>query len=314
MDLLKVFAVKDIKGTNYFKDRLLDIKINNDGFKKISNIISNQFFNFRKFDEEIDFSKECSFSLEKKQVFFVCNEEYLNNISDLFDNNINFNPFKIELMQENMIKSFAYLVEEDNNKYILFQQFRKNHLYKNKNIPIITKLIENTIGISGEEYTTFEQPLIIFPDFIVGYYDLQSKKLYFRYSQSITSTVDVSIYYKEATSKEIENDFLGGNSLFVADDYQFVIDNTTINDKKKIFAIISNLENIKKIGVDLIIAEAEKVGIYMSLDEQNKIIIPENKKELQKYLKFFNADLYHNPLFDKIFESNSKKEVKYSKK
>jgi hypothetical protein len=54
---------------------------------------------------------------------------------------------------------------------------------------------------------------------------------------------------------------------------------------------------IQKIGKDL--------GIIINIKD-NKIIVPDNKKELNTLLRFLAEDIYNGPLTQKIYKTNSK--------
>ena len=117
--------------------------------------------------------------------------------------------------------------------------------------------------------------------------------------------------FKEAKEEEIRDLFLSKDGMFIANDYNNIIINTTEYEKRKISAIISNMSFLKDVDINIIKSQAFNLNIDMQFDDNNKIILPENDKELLKrYIKFFNGDIYKHPFLNKIFESNSKKEIK----
>ncbi|PCG20251.1 hypothetical protein [Brachyspira sp. G79] len=161
-----------------------------------------------------------------------------------------------------------------------------------------------------DEYHSFKDIIITFPDFIIAYYEYISNRLYFKYEQALKSTIDLSKYYREAKDEEIKNLFLGENSLFFSNNSESIIKNTSIYSKKRIFSIIKNLDILKEVDINIIKKQAKLFKITIEFNDNNQIILPENDKELlNKYIKFFNGDLFKHPFFDKFFESNSKKEI-----
>ena len=58
---------------------------------------------------------------------------------------------------------------------------------------------------------------IILPDYLSGCYSFEDNALFFRKTYEITSTIDLSCYYKEATDKEIKTELLSPNSIFKGD-------------------------------------------------------------------------------------------------
>lgn len=307
MKILRVYAItKENKNNKSFGSRLKEIRIEKDSLNKLENDVEVMFSYFSKYNQEHNFQDEFGYKIDNDNIFYL-KEDYFSDVNDIFGNDANTEPLNIDKndIKLDYIKGFSFFVKKENKNYVLFQKFRKNYLFKKNNCLMFM------LGRNTDEYHAFNKSIISFPDFIIGYYDCYNNKFYFRYEHLFRGIINLSKYYKEAKEEEIRDLFLSKDGMFIANDYNNIIINTTEYEKRKISAIISNMSFLKDVDINIIKSQAFNLNIDMQFDDNNKIILPENDKELLKrYIKFFNGDIYKHPFLNKIFESNSKKEIK----
>lgn len=118
---------------------------------------------------------------------------------------------------------------------------------------------------------------------------------------------DVSEYYKEATDADIKQ-FADLSCISVKDlnDLVAMSDNWV---RRKLW-LISQSQILDKVAVTDIRAAALEFRIEITTEMQGgieKIIIPEEKKQLKKTLRFLDEDYYKSPLLANYYLANSKR-------
>lgn len=120
---------------------------------------------------------------------------------------------------------------------------------------------------------------------------------------------DLSVYYKEATDGDIDQ-FASLGCVFVADTARLVQAADTWVRRK--LWLISQSQILQKVPVPDIKAVAAEFSIDLNTHIDGgveKIVIPEDKKELKALLRFLDEDYYKSPLLQNRYVTNSKRPV-----
>lgn len=138
---------------------------------------------------------------------------------------------------------------------------------------------------------------------------LQNKILKFNSFHLLRQIFDVSEYYKEATDVDIQQ-FASMVCVMVGDTAKLI----TISDtwvRRKLW-LISQSQILDKIPIADIKAVAAEFQIELNTNMDNgteRIIIPDEKKQLKTLLRFLDEDYYKSPLLANYYLANSKRLV-----
>jgi hypothetical protein len=275
----------------------LNSKTENDNLRRItlSNDLQNQLSEY--LSAAIDFFKKA------KQIEF--NGEYQPNENEvLLINNFDFplkeydNIINIPLLKEKEIDYVKYIIFL-NESSLIFQTFDSRKIIKTEKLYLL---------YSSETFSKIDKKGLIIDAKIDALFMKNEKKLLFISYHNASRIFDLSIYYREATDKEIED--FKGNSIFKDAEK---VDISLINSRyrKKIFQIINNdvLTKIKN-NLNTVFNYAKEIQLDEFFEKtESKIIFPQEKKDIEKLISFLNDDLYKSPINDLIYETNSKKKV-----
>lgn len=118
---------------------------------------------------------------------------------------------------------------------------------------------------------------------------------------------DVSEYYKEATDGDIHQ-FASMACVMVADSAKLIaISDTWV--RRKLW-LISQSQILEKVPVSDIKAVAAEFHIELKTeidDGSEKLVIPDEKKQLKTILRFLDEDYYKSPLLANYYLANSKR-------
>ena len=133
--------------------------------------------------------------------------------------------------------------------------------------------------------------------------------LKFRSFHFLRQIFDLSEYYKEATDADIMQ-FASMPCIKVNDDSKLIgISDTWV--RRKLW-LISQSQILEKVPVSDIKAVATEFNIELNTvidDGIEKIIVPEEKKQLKKLLRFLDEDYYKSPLLENYYLANSKRPI-----
>ena len=117
--------------------------------------------------------------------------------------------------------------------------------------------------------------------------------------------LDLSYYYREATTEETNN-FATNSLIQVYSPTEFCNQSDTWTRRK--IASINDSGMLSNYSANDIKKIAKKSGVIISI-ENDKIVIPSDKKELKKVLSFLDEEVYKGPLTTNTYITNSKKRI-----
>ncbi len=228
----------------------------------------------------------------------ICNFHLPEVISDAVRNPLGLQTFSYDKDAEPEIRViFIGERTEDNNTEIFnvaFQRFRKEQYLSTKKFNLFydrdTFIRENRwgIGITDAIDCVFTQTELRFSSYF--------------YARQI---FDLSEYYRSATDAEVQN-FSGLDSLNITNKNQFQsIADTWIRRK---IAAINDSGVLKNNTVAKIKKLAQSRGLEITV-ENNKLIIPADKKKLKEILGFLDDEVYKGAFSEETYITNSKRKI-----
>jgi hypothetical protein len=136
---------------------------------------------------------------------------------------------------------------------------------------------------------------------------LREGRLRFHSFHLLRQIFDVSEYYKEATDVDIRQ-FAALSCISVEDPDELV--KMSDNWVRRKLWLISQSQILDKVAVTDIRAAALEFRIELETEMQEgaeKIVIPKDKKQLKKILRFLDEDYYRSPLLANYYLANSKR-------
>jgi hypothetical protein len=199
------------------------------------------------------------------------------------------------------IKALFYGRIEGGRKIILFQNFDRRKIISNRAGIVLTFMhAENVYRKVDEVGLSLDVRLSAI---------LEDKKLSFFSFSAARQIFDLTQYYKEATDEDLRN-FSSIDVVQVRDVTAFI----TISDtwiRRKV-ALVMQSAILDKINLEQAKVEANAFGIELKTTENNGkhvLVLPENKAELKKVLRFLDEDYFKSALLSTPHLSNSKRQI-----
>ncbi|MDF1817916.1 MAG: DUF4868 domain-containing protein [Immundisolibacteraceae bacterium] len=162
---------------------------------------------------------------------------------------------------------------------------------------------------SGDTYRKLEEPGLILQDKLTAHF--HNGDLYFHSYHNTKRFLDLADYYREATDTDL--DAFAATDLFVLEDEAGFKDQADSIIRKKI-ALLQKNEVLKDITVTEIKTVAnnfnaelpEEHHINITVNDDGKLVIPEDKKQLKELIRFLDEDYVTAPLTKRKCLTNSK--------
>jgi hypothetical protein len=186
------------------------------------------------------------------------------------------------------------------NKIVNFQVFDAGKLLKRG----------FTLIGSGDTYKKLEEPGLILQDKLTAHF--HNGTLYFSSYHNTKRFLDLTDYYREATDTDLD-DFAATDLFAFEDETSFKEQADSIIRKK--IALLQKNEVLK----DLAVADIQTVAnnfnaelpkehhITIMVNDDGKLVIPEDKKQLKELIRFLDEDYVTAPLTKRKCLTNSKK-------
>lgn len=185
------------------------------------------------------------------------------------------------------------------NKTVNFQVFDAGKLLKRG----------YTLIGSGDTYKKLEEPGLMLQYKLTAHF--HNGILYFTSYHNTKRFLDLSDYYREATDTDLDN--FAATELFAFEDEAGFKEQADSIIRKKI-ALLQKNEVLKDINVTDIQIVAnnfnaelpEEHHINIKVNDDGKLVIPENKKALKELIRFLDEDYVTAPLTKRKCLTNSK--------
>lgn len=189
------------------------------------------------------------------------------------------------------------------NKTVNFQVFDAGKLLSNR---------WTLVGLpihAGDTYKRLEEPGLILQNKLTAHF--HNGTLYFSSYHNTKRFLDLADYYREATDTDLDE--FAATELFVFEDQAGFKEQADSIIRKKI-ALLQKNEVLKDITVTDIQTVAnnfnaelpEEHRIAIMVNDDGKLVIPEDKKELKELIRFLDEDYVTAPLTKRKCLTNSK--------
>lgn len=189
------------------------------------------------------------------------------------------------------------------NKTINFQVFDAGKLLSNR---------WTLIGLpiqAGDTYKRLEEPGLILQDKLTAHF--HNGTLYFASYHNTKRFLDLADYYREATDTDLDD--FAATDLFAFEDQAGFKEQADSIIRKKIALLQKN-----EVLNDLAVADIQTVAnnfnaelpeehhITIMVNDDGKLVIPEDKKQLKELIRFLDEDYVTAPLTKRKCLTNSK--------
>jgi hypothetical protein len=192
-----------------------------------------------------------------------------------------------------LVKALFVGIEINGSTQILIQLFERRRL--------ISRTILSMF-FSGEQFQKMTQSGLTFDKKLLAV--LEGSVLKFQSFHFAKRVFELSEYYREATNEEVTA-FAQHEKFSVDDINQFVLDAGPQTRKKISFILQSGV--LDNFAIEQISAAANAMQLDLDFSTNGQIIIPNNKTDLKKLLRFLEEDYYESPLSNTRYISNSKR-------
>jgi len=189
------------------------------------------------------------------------------------------------------------------NKVVNFQVFDAGKLLSNR---------WTLIGLpihAGDTYKRLEEPGLILQDKLTAHF--HSGTLYFGSYHNTKRFLDLADYYREAT--DVELDVFAASEIFTFENKDGFKEKADSIIRKKIALLQKNkvLENVTVADIQTVANNfntdlPEEYHINIMVNEDGKLVIPDDKKQLKELIRFLDEDYVTAPLTKRKCLTNSK--------
>ena len=264
-------------------DSVKKIELTQSVTEDIRNIFINSLYTLLNDDtEQILF--DGNFNVTENEILYV-EKELPTTITEA-----NSNPIGIEVLNlsDDDIKALFWI--EDNIYY--FQNFDKRKLLQNKSV----------IFWNNNTFNKLNENAFIVDNSINAIH--KEGKFYFKSYANANKIIPLIDFFEAASDIKID-EFAQNDKLTM--DAKWLKENSN-NDIRKHITFISKSNILKKANPNKIKKMASKFSLNIDLDN-NRIKLPNNKKECKEILYFLNEQYYEGLISKKKFKTNSKREI-----
>lgn len=219
-----------------------------------------------------------------------------NNTSRIKMANNNSEVKNIEPVSENLlnIRGLFTIINKGNKTMIGFQNITRSNYVTGKNTFTLFYDENNFKEIKGKGINISKN--------IDVFYDGQD--LYFKNYWTARQILDLSTYYRLATHNDLKR-FIKHNAICVSNKEKIVeISDSWIRQK---VAMLMDANILDICEIEDIVEIAKDYNIEIKINEDNKIILPEERNDLKKFLRFLDEDYFTGPLTNIIYKATTKR-------
>lgn len=276
-------------------NRVVRFSLSKDVQSDLTNYIKSQEERFEDADNEIEFDGK--YKPDAGEVLLISSYDDIDDLSSAITT-----PLSIEVVEPtesffNKIKALFTGYELDNGAVkILLQSFDRRRIISTNGLSIfhssnVYKKIEG-IGLTIDHKLTAT---------------LENGKLKFFSFHNTRQIFDLSEYYKEATDEDVQS--FAALDVVKVEDTSKLIEMSDTWVRRKI-SLIQQSGILQTVPVHTMKAVAVEFNIPFLTDNNDGIefiVIPTNKADLKKVLRFLDEDYYKSPLSKTAFITNSKR-------
>lgn len=180
---------------------------------------------------------------------------------------------------------------------ILLQKFTK--------VQILNKQNNISLVFSDGEFDRLSNPGFYLDSSLTAI--IEGDEIKFVSFQNLRTILDIQDHYREATADEILK-FSENTSLHFENVEAF---NEAIDDRtRKLIHAIRKSKVLRDFDPITIHEKAKSIGLTGVVLRGNKLVIPEEKKEMKRILNFLEEGVYKGVFSEDVYETNSKRKIK----
>lgn len=242
-------------------------------------------------EEEVDFDGR--YIPETDELLVITDFVDVDGLREAVENPIGIEQFDPASHSLASVKAIFTGLQHQGQLKLLIQLFENKRLIANKGMAIFFS--GNTFQKMDDAGLTLDSKLLAV---------IEGTTLKFQSFHYVRRVFDLSDHYNEATNEDITT-FAQHEKLHVTNLETFIL-NSNSQVRKKVSLILQS--GILEIFTSQqIIAAAQSFNINIPTTPDDKIILPENRAELRRLLRFLDEDYYESPLTQTHFISNSKR-------
>lgn len=199
------------------------------------------------------------------------------------------------------IKALFYGRSEGSKKIAVLQSFDRRKIISNKAGIVLTFIHEENV------YRKVDNVGLSLDTRLSAI--LEDKKLLFFSFFAARQIFDLTQYYKEATDEDLRT-LANSGSVQVGNVADFIATSDTWIRRK--VALVMQSAILDKVNLEEAKAVANAFGIELKtaeIDGKDVLVLPENKAELKKVLRFLDEDYFKSALLSTPHLSNSKRQI-----
>lgn len=284
---MNLFALTSVPG-----DRIIRFPMSQDLQEEVRSVFARQLEAFLSgIEEEVPFDGR--YVPEQDQLLVINEFVDVDGMLDAVANPLAIEQFNPQTHSLEHVKALFTGVQENGHLRVLIQQFENRRLIATKGLAIFFS--GNTFQKMNDAGLTLDSKLLAV---------LDGTTIKFQSFHFLRRIFDLSDYFNEATSDEVTS-FATHDKLFVNDVNAFV-ENASPLVRKKI-AFIRQSGVLDNFTSEQIVAAAQTFNLAFETTEDGRIVLPNNKTDLRRLLRFLDEDYYESPLSQTHFVTNSKR-------
>lgn len=208
------------------------------------------------------------------------------------------NPLNVEVFDPaqhslDAVKALFTSRTDDGVTRVLVQCFERRRLIANKGVAMF---------FSGDTFRKMSDAGLTLDTRLLAV--LEGTSLKFQSFHFLRRVFDVSEHYNEATNEEVTA-FATHDKMTVADLPAFLASAGPLVRKK--IALIRQSGVLEHFTTEQIVGTAQTFNLAITTTADGKIVLPVNKTELRRLLRFLDEDYYESALSQTRYVSNSKR-------
>jgi Domain of unknown function (DUF4868) len=214
-------------------------------------------------------------------------------LQDAVANPLNYEPFDPALHSFDAVKALFTGIAANGTNRVLVQCFERRRLIANRGLAMF---------FSGDTFRKMSDAGLTLDTRLLAL--LEGTALKFQSFHFLRRVFDVSEHYKEATNEEVSA--FATHAKLSVDNVASFADSAGQLVRKKIGLILQSgvLDNFT---TEQIVASAQSFNVAITTGPDGRIVLPTNKTELRRLLRFLDEDYYESALSQTRYVSNSKR-------
>jgi hypothetical protein len=287
VDGMNLFAITDLAGS-----RVIRFPMSAELGEEVRLLFEGQRDSFfQGIDEVIPFDGR--YTPDETELLSIVDFPDVDGLAAAIANPLAVDQFDPEIHSLDRVKALFVGIPNAGVTQVLFQLFERRRLISRSLLSMF---------FSGEQFQKMTDTGLTFDRKLLAV--LEGNTLKFQSFHFAKRVFELSEYYREATNEEVSI-FAQHAKMAIEDVGQFVQEAGPQTRRKISLILQSGVLN--NYSADQIVAVAESMQLELNLTVEGKIVIPSNRTELKKLLRFLDEDYYESPLSNTRYISNSKR-------